>query len=205
MAIIGITGGIASGKSTFTRLLHSAFLSLLSPLSKDVEVYDCDAEVHNLLNGDPQTISEIAAVFGKEMIDASGSIDRKQLRHHVFQNAKNRLRLESILHPRIRAQWKSLAENHRKAKSHLLIDIPLLFETGAEKHLDFTLVVGCDEKIQRERLKTIRGLSEDLITGILKAQFPLAKKIMLASHVVWNDGSPEGLSLQATKFATSLS
>jgi len=196
MAIIGITGSIATGKSTFTRLL-------LQRMGGDS--FDCDAEARRLLDSDPAVSSEILASFGAEYVDPDGKPIRARIRELVFADREARARLEAILHPRIRFVWTHAAAVHRETHSSYLVDIPLLFETQADGEFDARVVVACSPATQRHRLESGRGLDPQLAERMIRAQMPMLEKIRRGTHVVWNEGSIETLRLQAHFFASSFS
>jgi len=195
MPAIGITGGVATGKSSFAR-------ALLEHLP--VAFFDADRCVHDLLAGDAALHAEIRAAFGPDVVAADGSLDRVALREVVFRSEEDRRRLEGLIHPRVRAVWHPQAVAARATRAIHFFDIPLLYETGIEAEFDRVLVIACSPDVQRERMRTNRGLASDVIAGIIGAQFDLLAKVTRADHVVWNDGSPSALDAQARLFATYL-
>jgi dephospho-CoA kinase len=192
---IGITGGVGTGKSSFVR----AFVNHMP-----CDGFDADACVHELLAGDADVLSQIRAVFGAGVFAADGSFDRAAMRELAFRDSTARRRLEGILHPAVHARWQPRAAAARASRAVLLLDIPLLYETGAESECDHVLVVACDPGTQRERLLQKRGLAPALIERMIEAQLDLAAKVDRADHVVWNDGSPLALDEQACLFAAFL-
>jgi len=192
VAVIGITGGIATGKSSFVR-------ALLRQLPG--ELFDADQAARELLAGDPEVKAAVQREFGEEIYDRSGNPDRVRLRDLVFNNDENRRRLEVILHPAIRSRWTSLADKHRLADTLFFVDIPLLFETGAEAHFDRIVVVACTAATQQRRLLELRGLSPHLAERVLSAQLDLGTKIKKADHLIWNDSTVLCLDGQASLFA----
>lgn len=188
--LLGLTGGIATGKSTVTRLLrtHRAFLT-----------FDADECVHELLASDPGVMAAVRLQFG--LRDAP--IDRRELGRIVFHDPEARRNLEAILHPQVRARWHALAEDCRKRNGDFLADIPLLFETGSGVVFDTTVVVAASPAIQRQRLAD-RGLDRGLIEGMLASQWPIGQKIEMADHVIWNDGSLAELEQQCELLSDAL-
>jgi dephospho-CoA kinase len=193
--VVGITGGVGTGKSSFVR----AFVSHMS-----CDVFDADACVHETLAGDAGVLARIRAVFGDAVFAANGSFDRVAMRELAFRDSTARRRLEDILHPAVRARWQPRVAMARASGRVLLLDIPLLYETGAESECDRVLVVACHPGTQRERLLQNRGLAPALIERMIEAQLDLAAKVERADHVVWNDGSPLALDEQACLFAAFL-
>lgn len=196
MPVIGVTGGIATGKSTLTR-------ALLERLP--AHLFDADAAAHALLREDREVRAAIKSAFGADLFVSDGELDRSRLRSLVFSDSQQRERLEAILHPAIRAQWLALAERVRQARSWLIIDIPLLYETGAESHCDRVVVVACSAETQRRRLGATRGLDPELAQKIIGAQLDLQTKISKADHLIWNDSTIFSLEAQRDVLASWLS
>lgn len=189
MPVAGITGGIATGKTIFANLL----LEYLPARN-----FDADQCVRELLQ--TSEIAElIRAQFG-DVVFAGEKPDRSKLRELVFEDATKRNQLEAILHPRVRAAWSKMAREVTD-EEWLLIDIPLLFETGAEEEMDRTVVVACSPSVQRRRLRDARGLQAEIAEKIIAAQMDLDSKMRKADHVVWNDASIELLRAQAELLA----
>ena len=194
MAVIGITGSIASGKSTFRD-----FLGPLLP----AQSVDADAIARNLLEEDSDVRTSVLAEISRKAYRQDGSPDRIEIRRIIYGDPAARLRLEAILHPRVRETWLGEAELARQEDRHLLVDIPLLFETDAAPHFDITITVACSPDIQQARLAA-RGVEAGLAQKILRAQMPVPEKIARSSHVVWNDGTLSALKDQADYFAVWL-
>jgi dephospho-CoA kinase len=193
--VVGVTGGIASGKTTFAGLLASRV---------GAEVFDADREARRLVETDHQVLEEIRARFGEAVIK-NDSVDRAALRALVFHDPDKRRDLEAILHPRIRAKWTETAAIARKAGTPrwLIVDIPLLFETQAETYMDETVVIACTPATQRARLEK-RQLTPAIVEKIISAQMPAEEKVRRASRVIWNDGAPSHLEAQADILAALL-
>lgn len=192
MPVLGITGGIATGKSTFVQ----AFAPRLA-----AEVFDADRAAHELLAGDPAVHAAVRSTFGPEVFGSDGRPDRARLREVVFSEELQRQRLEAILHPVIRARWAALAQQALRSGSWLCVDIPLLFETGTEANFDRVIVVACSSGTQRRRLRELRKLDDATASRIIAAQFDLNLKIKKADHVVWNDSTDTCLDRQAALLA----
>lgn len=198
MPVIGITGGVASGKTSFTRLLS---LRLTAKTAGTVTVFDADAAARRLVENDPDAKRRIAARFGSQVVGEGSQIDRARLREIVFADPAQRQALEEILHPLIRAEWTALAVDIRGTGDWLLADIPLLFETGSETECDLVVVVACDPATQIARIVSQRGLSEEMARKIIATQTSLASKVVRADDVLWNDAPPERLEEQTEIFA----
>jgi dephospho-CoA kinase len=194
--VLGVTGGIASGKTTFTaRLLCSL----------PAKAFDADAEARRLLMSDDSVRQQVIEGFGESII-GEGQIDRSRLKQIIFQDPTRRRHLEQILQPRIRARWSNMVAQHRREKSAewLIVDIPLLFERGGNELCDRTLVVACSATVQRERVQRHRGATPALADAMIAAQWPMAEKMRRADHVVWNDGRLEELEHEASLAAALL-
>ncbi len=189
MPVIGVTGGIATGKS--------AFVSQLRELLPGATSFDADQTARDFTNRDAEVRSEIIQAFGAGIYSGAGDLNRTQLRAIVFADPGKRRALEQILHPRIRRQWTSEAESRRGSTELYLADIPLLYETGGELLCDRVLVVACSPQMQLQRLMTRSSLSTTAAAEMISAQMPLLGKIARADHVVWNNGPPSALAEQA--------
>jgi len=191
MAIIGITGSIASGKSTLR--------DLLAPLLP-AEVLDADLIARELLDNDPGVRARVEAGISPGAYRADGSADRREISRIIYNDPSAKSRLEEILHPLVREVWTAAAFRAREEQRHLLVDIPLLFETNADGHFDFVITVACSPGVQDARLAA-RGMDPDLAQRILATQMPVAEKMSRATQVIWNDGSLEALEAQSEEFA----
>jgi dephospho-CoA kinase len=189
MAVIGITGGISTGKSTFCECLRE-----ILPVAK---FFNADQAAHDLVELDPDVQKELMAEFGEEIFSRDGQLKRERLRAIVFQNPAKKSALEQILHPRIRRQWSAKAEKHRHSPDFFFADIPLLYETGGETLCDRVVVVACSPSIQLARLVLRKGVTRGAAEEMIKSQMPLEEKITRADHVVWNNGERSVLAEQA--------
>src|SRR6266446_4966038 len=167
MAAIGITGGVATGKSTVSRQLFQRLKTRLA-----VELFSSDFEARRLTDSDFVVQEEIKSAFGVQVCDPEGNLARDRLRELVFHDAAARRILESILHPRIRQAWISWT----KGDGLLLVEIPLLYETGAESHFDRIIVTACSRDSQVERIVSERNLSRELAEHIIQSQMDLEEK-----------------------------
>src|SRR5205809_4672379 len=195
MSVIGITGGISTGKTTFVTCLRE--------LLPEAKFFDADAMARELTHHDQAVLGEIREKLGNDVFDANGQLNRSALRAMVFGAPEKRRELEQILHPPIRQHWSREAEKHRQSNEYFFADIPLIYETGGEKLCDLVVVVACSEEVQIQRLTKRMGLDWLSATAILAAQIPLAEKMKRADHVVWNNG-PQGLLLEQARFLGNL-
>lgn len=160
--VIGITGGIGMGKSTLSQLLRAPGVCISS----------ADALVHDLMRPGTPSHAEIAAAF-PEAITPAGIIDRKQLGAIVFSDPARRRRLEAILHPRVVAREIAFAKAAMKKGARLVvIEIPLLFETGAQARLDAVITATAPAFLQVQRVLKRPSMTREKFTAILAAQWP---------------------------------
>ncbi len=193
MAVIGITGGIATGKTAFCDCLRQLLPAAL--------FFNADVAARELTDRDPEVQALIAAAFGAEIYSAGGDLNRARLRTIVFADPEKKLALEQILHPRIRRQWALEAESRRDSTDLFFADIPLLYETGGETLCDRVVVVASSQRLQLRRLMTRSALDQSAAAPILAAQMPLAEKMKRADHLVWNNGPHATLAAQAELLA----
>jgi dephospho-CoA kinase len=186
---IGITGGIATGKSSF--------VDCLPELLPAAHFFDADEMARELTRGDAGVLAEIRREFGGQVFAANGELNRSALRAIVFDAPRKRRALEQILHPRIREHWAGEAEKYRGSTEFFFADIPLLYETGGEKLCDRVVVVACSQEIQMERLMKRTGVARGSAAAIIAAQMQLEEKMKRADHVIWNNGPKQILTEQA--------
>lgn len=179
MLIVGLTGGIASGKSTVSRLLRE----------RGAPIVDADQIVHQLQAPGSPLLAEIAGAFGPTVIRPDGSLDRPRLGSIVFADPAKRHQLEAIVHPPVRAQIWAEAERHERAGAPaVILDIPLLIEGGWQERLDRVWLVWVDATTQVERLMARDGLPREGALARIGAQMPLDQKRAFADLVIDNTG-----------------
>ena len=184
MYIVGLTGGIGSGKSEAAKL----FAELGAP------VVDVDVISHELTTKGQATLKKIAQVFGKDILSSDGSLNRAALRQKVFADSEARKKLEAILHPAIFNKVIERLEDNASAPYQILA-IPLLFES--DRYLNIinrSLVIDSDIEIQIARASKRDGLSEADIQKIIDVQMPRMKRNAMADDIIVNNGSIEDLS-----------
>ncbi|MFN8759199.1 MAG: dephospho-CoA kinase [Tagaea sp.] len=165
MKTIGLTGSIAMGKSTAARLFGRL----------GIPVYDADAAIHALLAKGGAGVSPVAKAFAG--VKTNGAIDRAKLGRTVFADPAALARLEAILHPlAARARDAFLARHRRSRTKRVVLDVPLLFETGGERRCDLVVVVSASATIQRQRALARPGMTREKLAGILARQMPDARK-----------------------------
>lgn len=179
MLRIGLTGGIASGKSTVSRMLRE----LGAP------VIDADAIVHALQEPGGPAYGPIVAAFGPSVVGPDGRLDRRALARQVFADPDCRRRLEAIVHPLVAAEMeRELAAYARAGRPAVVLDVPLLFEAGLDRQVDQIWVVYVDPETQVRRLRERDGLTEAEARQRLAAQWPLNEKAARAHVVIDNRG-----------------
>ena len=188
MSVVGITGGISTGKTTFCKASRAIV---------PAKFFDADEAARALTQNDEEVKGLIRAAFGREIYSAAGDLNRGQLRAIVFADPEKKRALEQILHPRIRRQWSIEAESRRNSADLFLADIPLLYETGGETLCDRVVVVACSAAMQLRRLMARASIDRSVAEQMIASQMPLAEKIKRADHVVWNNGGLEVLTAQA--------
>jgi dephospho-CoA kinase len=189
--LIGLTGGIASGKSTVARMLAS----------RGAFVIDADVIARSVVEPGKPAFAEIVARFGAGVLAADGSIDRPALAAIVFADEQARLDLNAITHPRVLEEMWALVESRRDTDDVVVADIPLLLESGVRPDgFDAVLVVasGADEQV--ERMQRDRGMSADDALARIAAQAPMDTKRAAATHVIENSGSIEDLERAVDAF-----
>jgi len=176
---VGLTGGLASGKSTVAEILERL----------GAEVFDCDAYVHELYAPGGAGAKDVGYLFGDSVLDGEGGVDRDALAAKVLGDASKRVWLEGAIHPLVRNGVEAWL-NTLGPSSVALVEAALLVETGSWRNYDLLAVVWCSPEQQLERA-VARGVPVDRAQGLLAAQAPLAEKRKLAQIVIDNSG-PQG-------------
>jgi dephospho-CoA kinase len=189
MAVIGITGGISTGKTSFCECLRE--------IVPNARFFNADQAAHRLVDLDPEVKNEIRREFGAEIFLVDGHLNREKLRAIVFEDATKKRALEQILHPRIRRQWSAEADMHRNSPDFFFADIPLLYETSGETLCDRVVVVACSSRTQLRWLIERTSLERAAAKRMINSQMPLDEKVRRADHVVWNNGARAVLVEQA--------
>lgn len=181
MIVIGLTGSVASGKSTVAGWMSE----------KGIAVHDADLAVHSLLSANGQAVPDIKAKFGPDMVAPDGSIDRKKLGGHVFATPADRKILESILHPLVKQHRDKFLQDQRALGCQIVVlDVPLLFETGGDTSCDYVIVVYAAKDTIRQRALSRPGMTEEKLAGILATQMPASEKCQRADFVLDTDLDP---------------
>jgi dephospho-CoA kinase len=185
---VGLTGGVASGKSTVSGLLRDL----------GAVVVDADALAREVLEPGTPGLAAVVAAFGPEVLDADGALDRARLGAVVFADPARRAALEDIVHPLVRARAHDL-EEAAPPGSVVVHDIPLLVETGQAGAFDAVVVVDVPVEVQVERAVRDRGWSEDEARARIGAQASREERLAAATYVVDNAGTIEDLRQHVTE------
>ena len=197
--IVGLTGGIGTGKSTVSRKLRERGYPVidLDVISREVIEY-------------PEVIDELVRNFGNEILEnqnnISGkkSISRNKLRQTVFKEEKKVSVLNSIMHPPIVKEMRRQIEELRKSYKTVFVEVQLLFEAKLEKEFDIIVLVYADKKTQLERVLKRDGRKEEEVQQIINAQMDMTEKRRLSNYIIENNGDSEMLDLEIEKFIKKL-
>ncbi|NQZ14150.1 MAG: dephospho-CoA kinase [Alphaproteobacteria bacterium] len=175
MIVLGLTGSIGMGKSTAANMLEHLGCA----------IHDSDKAVHKALLPNGQAFEKVAVTFPDAWDKKKRIIKKKVLADIIFNDAGEKIELEKILHPIVQQSQQDFIQNQiRLDRDIVVLDIPLLFETGAEKRMDYTVCVSAPYHIQRRRVLSRPGMSEDKFHSILETQMPDHEKVQRADFVV---------------------
>ena len=187
--ILGLTGGIGSGKSTVSKIF----------LSMGIKVFDADLIAKDILETE-QAKEEIKEKLGKEFINLkSNSVDKELLKKEVFNNSKKLNILNGIVHPRVVDIYIKKYLEFKDKKEIVIFDVPLLFEVNLERYCDKVIVVDIDLKVQIKRIKNRDNIDVALINKIIAAQMSREERNMKADILIENNGSLEELKQKIEK------
>lgn len=189
---IGLTGGIATGKSTVARMLAE----------KGAVIIDADQVAREVVMPGSAGLAEVVERFGAKILHEDGSLNRAQLGRIVFHDKQAKADLEAILHPKIRAIMKSRMEQLEKEDPRRLVvaDIPLLFELDLQQRYDETMLVYVPQPIQKQRLMERDGLSPEEAEARIRSQMPIEEKKKIADIIIDNRGTIEETMQQIDQF-----
>lgn len=196
LLVVGLTGGIASGKSTVSAMLERA----------GIPVIDADRLAREAVEPGRPAFDEVVAAFGREVVGPDGRLDRARLGAIVFADPAARARLEAIVHPRVfEGERARLAEIARERPGGLaVVDAALLLESGNHRWMDAVVLVGAPRAAQVERLVTQRGLSPEEAEARVAAQWPLERKRPYADYEIDNGGSLAATEAQVKALVSAL-
>ena len=181
MLIVGLTGGVASGKTTVSQVLKE----------EGAYIIDADQMARKLVRPHTPAWKELVRAFGKGILRKDGSIQRKKLAGIVFTDLRQRKLLNQILHPRIRKEMERRTKEigRKDPEAVVVVDAPLLVELGEHRKMDKVIVVTSTQTQQIERLKKRDGISREAALKIFSSQMPVEEKAKLADFVIRNEGS----------------
>ncbi len=190
MFLVGLTGGIATGKSTVAAILRDL----------GVPVLDADQAARRVVEPGEPALLALRAAFGEEILDSSGALNRAAMRQRIIADPEAKSTLESITHPAIRA-WiaMELAAIAQQGHAAAVVEAALLVESGGYKLYGDLIVVSCDPDEQLRRVIARDNQTEAQARGIVAAQMPMAEKEKVATHVIQNDGGLIELRAQTEK------
>jgi len=184
---VAITGGIACGKSLFSRALEQL----------GVELLDADDVVHRLEAPGGAAVPDLVRLFGSSVLDEHGGINRAVLAERVFSDPEARRQVNAVVHPLVRTALRRWLEE--PSDTLRIVVIPLLFEAGWTDDWDIIICLVSNEALQRERLMRFRGLTDEQARKRIAAQMPVAEKAARSHLVVHNDADAEALAREAQK------
>lgn len=195
MKLVGLTGGIASGKSTVAKILQSLGAAIVN----------ADDLAREVVEPGHEAWKEIVASFGTDILQSDQTLDRQKLRTLIFNQPEARKRLESIIHPRVRALAEERIRQYAAAGYPVVIyEVPLLFEGNLQEWLRPVILVACDVETQTARLQKRDHLTAADAEKHIAAQMSLKDKRRLADYVIENNGSLEDLERQTRQILEEL-
>lgn len=187
MKLVGLTGGIASGKTTVANIIERLGAAIV----------DADVLSRDVVEPGQAAWHDIVSTFGPEVLQSDQTLDRQKLRTIIFNNPNARKQLEAIIHPRVRALAEQRIREHTEAGYAVVVYVvPLLFEGNLQDGLRPVILVACDINVQRQRLEQRDQLNSTAAQKHIDAQMSLEEKRRLADYVIENNGSLEDLERQ---------
>ncbi len=187
MAVLGLTGGFLSGKSTVTHIFAE----------KGLEVIDTDKIYHLICENNPDVKEKLTAAFGKDIL-TGGKIDREKLKHQVFSDTEGLRRISRVTHPYIIAELKDKIEHYRNKAKNVIAEVPLLYESEIAALFDKIIAVICSRQNQLDRAKQ-SGYLKSQVKAIMQAQMPLHDKAKRADYVINNNSDEQDLNRQVER------
>ena len=190
--IVGLTGGIASGKSTVSKMFKEL----------GAEIIDADIEAKEISQRE-DVVSEMKNIFGNKILDENGKIDRNKIKEIVFSDKEKLKMLNNLIHPKVMEEFKKIKEKADK-NDIIIFDIPLLFETGMDKMCDKIMLVFVDINTQIKRMIERDNITEELAVKIINSQMSLDEKLKKSEIHIENNGTLENLREKAEKIYREL-
>lgn len=191
--IIGLTGSIASGKSTVAKMMHGYKLPIV----------DADQVARDVVEPGSPTLAKIVAAFGEAALCEDGTMNREYVGQLIFHEPAKRNVLNDIIHPAIRTEMLRQRDEYvTNGHQHVVMDIPLLFESKLQHYVEKIIVVSVKEDVQLARLMARNGLSEADALARIRSQLPMSVKEAGANAVIYNNGSEEQAAVQLARILT---
>jgi dephospho-CoA kinase len=179
LLLVGLTGGIGSGKSTVARMLEE----------RGAVVFDADEFARRAVDPGTPGYFQVVEAFGPEVLGEEGGVDREALAAHVFRDPQARRRLEAIIHPEVARLFQESIAPYRDTDRVVVYSVPLLVEAGLRSAFDIVVVVAAGEEGRVARLAADRGMSEASVRARIGAQASDEERLAVADHVIQNDGT----------------
>ncbi|KAJ7499658.1 dephospho-CoA kinase-domain-containing protein [Mycena latifolia] len=195
MLVVGLTGGIATGKSAVSNLLKG----------RHIPVVDADILARQVVEPGTPALAKIAAFFGPEILQSDGTLDRKKLGSVIFNDEVKRRKLNSIVHPAVRrAMLRGVLGHWLRGSKYCIVDVPLLIEGGLWKWVGKVVVVYCSADLQLERLMKRDASSCEDASSRLNSQLAIAEKVQYADRLIDNSGSLDDLEAHVNSLVQDL-
>ena len=191
MLKVGLTGGIGSGKSSVSELFSKW----------GAYIFDADSVAKEILTNNETAQGEIIAEFGTDILDGSGNIDKQKLARIAFQDENHQLRLNTIIHPYVFTEIDSKFDIILSNKKHeiFVVDAALIYESGADTHMDYIIVVTSHLRLRTQRVMERGGLTREEFLSRLDLQWPDEDKVHMADFVIHNNGTENDLLEESQK------
>ena len=191
MLKVGLTGGIGTGKSSVSSIFNDW----------GAYIFDSDSVAKEILNHDSTAQGEIIAEFGTDILNKKGSIEKNKLARIAFQDENHQLRLNSIIHPYVFRKIDSSFDKILDKGAHdiFCVDAALIYESGADAHMDYVVVVTSHLRLRTERVMERGNLTRDEFLRRLELQWPDEDKVHMADYVIHNNGTKEDLIVESKK------
>lgn len=191
--IIGLTGSIASGKSTVAKMMRGY----------ELPIVDADQVARDVVEPGSPTLAKIVAAFGEAALCEDGTMNREYVGQLIFHEPAKRNVLNDIIHPAIRTEMLRQRDEYvTNGHQHVVMDIPLLFESKLQHYVEKIIVVSVNEDVQLARLMARNGLSETDALARIRSQLPMSVKEAGANAVIYNNGSEEQAAVQLARILT---